>query len=210
MVERADLVVAVLLSQLVAKVGDVNSRACGFQFIERGFYFADNAVVEGAAILPDTLLFEFGVGDLGTDAATGEKRKVDREDIGIGGNTIVESIALIRPETSEADLREALFLRGVGGEFGDTRLGNEGTNFRALGESEIEQSIFIELGKIEEVEMIDDLEILIARKVEELGKIVLGGVSLRFGVDASMRFWRSFWSSTWARTVSMLSPRPVF
>ena len=49
---------AILLGQLVTKVADINGRACGVQIIERGFYFADNAVFEGTAVFRDTLLFE--------------------------------------------------------------------------------------------------------------------------------------------------------
>ena len=71
----------------------------------------------------------------------------------------------------------------------------EGTNLRTQSRGEVEHSVLFERGKVEEVEMIGDLEILVARKVEEFGQIVLGGVSVRFGICVDV-FWRSFWSST--------------
>ena len=55
--------------------------------------------------------------------------------------------------------------------------------------------------------MVGDVEVLFAREIEKLGEAVFGGVGQ---VSASIKFWRSFYSSTLARTVSIFRPTPVF
>src|SRR5580692_4114812 len=129
------------------------------------------------------LFLQLGARLFRADASTGKNWKFQRDRIGVGRNTVVEAGSLVVPEARKIQLRQALFTRRIRRQLGDALLRIEGVNFRARVQGLVEQRPFVERRKVEEIQVVGDFEILVARQIEERGQAVPGGVGQRFGVD---------------------------